>query len=329
MKKNCTFALEKKRPYKFMINRILIRIKIFQILYAYFKCEDKTLEAIKKEMFHCFDKAYELYFHLFALPLIITKYFEDRIELRKNKFRPTKADLNPNLRFVENSFVKQLAVNVELNNFIRKNKLSWANYPDVIKKLSEIISNSIFYKEYIEIKTPDYERDKEIWRKIFKRIIAPNKSLEDALEEQSIYWTNDTEIIVSFIVKTIKKFEAENGNLQNFYPQYYDSVEDKMFAEKLLTVVINRDNEFTQLIEKHTSNWEIERIAFIDIVILKMALAEILTFPAVPIDVTMNEYIELAKEYSTEKSSTFVNGVLDGIVDELDKANKLIKVKSF
>ncbi|MCL2597610.1 MAG: transcription antitermination factor NusB [Paludibacter sp.] len=312
-----------------MINRILIRIKILQIIYAYFKCEDKTLEAIKKEMFHCFDKAYELYFHLLALSLNITKFCADRIELRKNKFRPSESDLYPNLRFVENRFIKQLTVNMEFNDFIRKNKLSWANHADVIKELSEQIINSDFYKEYIANRTTDYEGDKGIWRKIFRRIIAPSKSLEEALEEQSIYWTNDAEVIISFILKTINKFEEGNGRFQQFFPKYYDSIEDKNFAEKLLTAVINRNSEITQLIDNQAKNWEIERIAFIDILILKMAVAEVLTFPVIPINVTMNEYIELAKEYSTEKSSIFVNGVLDGIVNQIDKEKKLIKVKSF
>ncbi|MCL1867882.1 MAG: transcription antitermination factor NusB [Paludibacter sp.] len=312
-----------------MINRVLIRIKILQILYAYFKSEDKTLKAVEKEMFHSFDKAYELYFQLFTLPLHITKFCADKIELRRNKLRPTEGDLYPNLRFVENRFVKQLAANLELKDFVAKNKLSWAEHSNVIKELTEQIINSDFYADYMATKTSDYEQDKEIWRKIFKRIITPSQTLENALEEQSLFWTDNMEIIISFIVKTIKRFELENNKFQRLLPQYTDKDEDKSFAGKLLTTVINRNSELTQLIDNHTSNWELDRIAFMDILIMKMALAEILTFPTIPINVTLNEYIELAKEYSTEKSSIFVNGVLDSIVNQLNNEKKLIKVKRF
>jgi len=312
-----------------MINRILIRTKILQILYAYFMCEDKTPAAVEKEMFLSLDKAYVLYFHLFALPLHITKFCADKIELRKNKFRPTEAELRPNLRFIENRFIKQLSANLELKDVIKKNKLSWVNHFEVIKELTDLIVNSDFYKEYMTAKTSDYEKDKEIWRKIFRSIIAPNKALENALEEQSIFWTNDAEIAISFIVKTIKNFKAENDIFQQFSPQYNDIIADKNFAEKLLATVINRNSEITQLIDNHTKNWELDRIAFIDILIMKMAIAEIIAFPTIPINVSLNEYIELAKEYSTEKSSNFVNGVLDSVVNQLKKDNKLIKVKQF
>jgi N utilization substance protein B len=312
-----------------MINRILIRIKILQILYAYFKCEDKTLKAVEKEMFHCFDKAYELYFQLFTLPLHITRFCADKIELRKSKFRPTDDDLHPNLRFIENRFIKQLAANMELKDYVAKNKLSWIDYSDVIKELTDQIINSDFYADYMATQTSDYEQDKEIWHKIFRRIIAPSKTLENAIEEQSIFWIDNIETVISFIMKTIKRFDLKNDKFQQLLPQYNNIDEDKTFAEKLLTAVINRNSELTQLIDSHTSNWELDRIAFMDIVIMKMALAEILTFPAIPINVTLNEYIELAKDYSTEKSSTFVNGVLDSIVNQLNSEKKLIKVKRF
>jgi len=310
-----------------MINRVLIRIKILQILYAYFQSEEKSIQTVEKEMFHSFDKTYELYFQLLALPMHITKFCADKIELRKNKFRPTEEELNPNLRFVENKFVKQLSVNKELIDFIKKNKLSWFNYADVIKSLVEQIINSDFYADYMTAKTSDYEMDKEIWRIIFKRIIATSQTLENALEEQNIYWTNDAETVISFILKTIKNFDLQNERFQQLMPQYNDIEEDKKFAEKLLAAVINRNDEITQLIDRHTSNWELDRIAFMDILIMKMALAEILSFPIIPTNVTLNEYIELAREYSSEKSPTFVNGVLDSIVGYLNKEKKLIKIK--
>ncbi|MDR1652448.1 MAG: transcription antitermination factor NusB [Prevotellaceae bacterium] len=311
-----------------MINRILIRIKVVQILYAYFMSEDKPLKVTEKELHYSFERVYELYFHLLSLSLHITRMCADKIELRKNKFRPTYEDLHPNLRFIDNRFVKQLAENLEFRDFIKQHKLSWTDYADVIKELVNQMENSDFYKEYMMQKISDYEHDKEVWHKIFKNIIAVNKALKEALEEQSIYWADNLEIILSFIFKTIRRFENRNDKSQKFIPKF-NSEEDKVFAEKLLATVINRDSELTQMIDTHTKNWEFERIAFMDILIMKMALAEILAFPTIPVSVTMNEYIELAKEYSTEKSSLFINGVLDTVVNELKNDKKFIKVAKF
>ena len=325
-KKIFTFAEKlNKRPLNFMINRILIRIKIIQILYSFYKSDGKSLPSAEKELFHSIEKTYDLYYHLLQLAVEITHYANLRTDARKNKLRPTPEDLNPNMRFVENRYIEQLASNKQLNKYISEHGLSWSNYPEIVKKLYDDIVASDFYAEYMESPLSDYEADKNIWKKIYKKIILQSEELDNSIEEQNIYWTNDIELVVSFIIKTIKRFNAATGSNQELLPMFKDE-EDVEFARKLLQNAINHCEEYRELIDKNTKNWELDRIAFMDIVIMQAALAELMEFPAIPVNVTLNEFIEIAKIYSTEKSGTFINGVLDNIVGQLKKENKLIKV---
>lgn len=311
-----------------MINRVLLRIKIVQILYSFYKGGTTSLTLAEKELLFSIEKTYDLYFHLLQLSIDITRYADLRIDARRNKLMPTEEDLNPNTRFVENQFVKQLDQNKRLNEYLSERKLSWVNYPDVVKKLYEKIIASDFYNDYMSADTVDYESDKSVWRKIYKKIILIDQDLEEALEEQSIYWIDDIDIVLSFIIKSIKKFEHENGADQTLMPMFKDE-QDWEFAKELLSKSIEKSDEYQDLITKFTKNWDYDRIAFMDILILKVALAEIMTFPTIPINVSLNEYIEISKFYSTEKSANFINGVLDNIVNQLKSENKLIKVLMF
>lgn len=311
-----------------MINRVLLRTKIIQILYSYYKSEGKTHLMVEKELFHSIEKTYDLYFHLLNLAVTITDQAQLRIDSRKNKLRPTFEDLNPNTRFVDNQFIKQLRSNNRLNEYLGDRKLSWVDNSDIIKELNELIAASDFYKEYIAAEQVDYNADKDLWRKIFKRIILVNENLDSSLEDQSIYWYDDVEIIISFIIKTIKKFEEGNGADQPLLPMFKDE-EDMDFATKLLRTVLSNGKTYREMIDKNTRNWELDRIAFMDILIMEVALAELMEFPSIPVNVTLNEYIEIAKNYSTEKSNQFINGVLDNIVNQLKADNKLIKVVMF
>ncbi len=307
-----------------MINRVLIRIKIVQILYSYYKSEGKTLSAVEKELFFSIEKTYDLYFHLLALSIEITRYAALRIDAKRNKLRPTPEELNPNTRFIDNKFVEQLSKNQRLNEYLKSKKLSWENEQDIIKELYEEIIATDLYSEYMNAPESSYNADKDIWRKIYKKVILANEALDESLEEQSIYWTDDVEIVVSFIIKTIKRFDEEKAGKQELLPMFKDE-EDADFARKLMRHVLNNNKEYRELIDKHTRNWELDRIAFMDIVIMEIALAELLNFPTIPLNVTLNEFIEISKAYSTDKSATFINGVLDNIANELKKENKLIK----
>jgi N utilization substance protein B len=311
-----------------MINRGLLRIKVVQILYSYYKSEGKSIPLAEKELFKSVERTYDLYFHLLQLSVEITRYATNLIETRRNKLRPTPEDLNPNTRFIDNSFVSQLSENIRFIEHLNKQKLSWVDQSDIVKGLYEEIKASEVYQEYMTAETVDYEADKNLWRKIFKKIILQSQELDESIEDQNIYWVDDVELVVSFILKTIKRFEFENGEEQELLPMFKDE-EDAEFATKLIRTVLSRGEAIREMIGKNTKNWDLDRIAFMDIVIMEVALAELLEFPTIPVNVTLNEYIEIAKNYSTDKSGTFINGVLDNIVGQLKKENKLIKVVMF
>lgn len=311
-----------------MINRVLLRIKIVQILYSYYKSEGKSLPVAEKELFHSIEKTYDLYFHLLKLSIEITRFAADKIETKRNRLRPSADDLNPNTRFIDNSFIAQLSTNMQFNEYLTAHKLSWVNNSEIIKVLFEEIISADFYTEYMNAPAADYGADKDIWRKIFKKIILQSQDLDDSIQDQNIYWTDDIEMVVSFIIKTIKRFDLTNGDEQALLPMFKDK-EDAEFALKLIRSVLTKGATYREMIDINTKNWEIDRIAFMDIVIMEVALAELFDFPTIPVNVTLNEYIEIAKTYSTEKSGTFINGVLDNIVTQLKKENKLIKVVMF
>ena len=311
-----------------MINRVLLRIKIIQILYSYYKSDSKSLPLAEKELFHSIQKTYDLYFHLLQLSVEITRFAAEKIETKRNRLRPTEEDLHPNTRFIDNLFIAQLSENIQFNEYMTANKLSWVNDSEIIKVLFEEIIASDFYAEYMNASEAGYAADKDIWRKIFKKIILQSEDLDDSIQDQNIYWTDDIEMVISFIIKTIKRFDAANGQEQPLLPMFKDQ-EDAEFATKLLRSVLSKATDLREMIDVNTKNWELDRIAFMDIVIMEVALAELLDFPTIPVNVTLNEYIEIAKNYSTEKSGTFINGVLDNIVGQLKKENKLIKVVMF
>ena len=311
-----------------MINRVLLRIKIVQILYSFYKGDGKSLPLAEKELFHSIERTYDLYFHLLQLSIEITQYAESRIETKRYKLRPTEEDLNPNTRFIDNKFIKQLSENIQFNDYLAKQKLSWVNHPDIVKGIYDELIATDFYSVYMNAPTADYAADKDIWRKIYKKLVLQSEEFDSSIEDQSIYWVDDLEMVISFVIKTIKRFEEEKAQDQPLLPMFKDE-EDAEFARKLLRGVLTNGEKYRQMIDENTKNWELDRIAYMDILIMEVALTELLDFPTIPVNVTLNEYIEIAKNYSTEKSGTFINGVLDNIVGQLRKENKLIKVVMF
>ncbi len=308
-----------------MINRILLRIKIIQILYSYYKSDAQSIEKVENELFFSIEKAYDLYFYLLLLMVDLTAYAADRIGKKKQMLTASVEDKNPNMRFINNRFVAQLAKNKELLTYINKQKISWHQHEDLIRELYEAIAASEIYTQYMQGANDSYLKDKEVWRMIFKKVLSESEILGRELEEISIYWNDDAETVVSFLLKTIKLFEEGNGSNQPLLSMFKDD-EDRVFAKDLLRNAIYDGKEYKDLIQEHTQNWEVDRLAFMDMVIMQAALAEVHTFPSIPVNVTMNEYIEIAKYYSTAKSSVFINGILDSIIDKLRKDNKIIKV---
>lgn len=307
-----------------MINRVLIRLKIVQIVYAYYQNGGKNLDTAEKELFFSLSKAYDLYNYLLLLMVEVTKQANKRLNAAKNKLVPTKEELFPNTKFVENRFIAQLEVNKQLLEFSNNQKKTWENEADFVKTLCDKILESDIYKEYMASETSSYEEDRELWRKLYKNIIFNNIELDQVLEDQSLYWNDDKEIVDTFVLKTIKRFDEKNGAKQELLPEFKDE-EDQDFARRLFRRTILNADYYRHLISENTKNWDLDRVAFMDVVIMQIALAEILSFPNTPVSVSLNEYVEIAKLYSTPKSGGFINGTLDGIVNSLKKENKLTK----
>ncbi len=307
-----------------MINRVLIRLKIVQIVYAYYQNGGKNLDTAEKELFFSLSKAYDLYNYLLLLMVEVTKQANKRLNAAKNKLVPTKEELFPNTKFVENRFIAQLEVNKQLLEFSNNQKKTWENEADFVKTLCDKILESDIYKEYMASETSSYEEDRELWRKLYKNIIFNNIELDQVLEDQSLYWNDDKEIVDTFVLKTIKRFDEKNGAKQELLPEFKDE-EEQDFARRLFRRTILNADYYRHLISENTKNWDLDRVAFMDVVIMQIALAEILSFPNIPVSVSLNEYVEIAKLYSTPKSGGFINGTLDGIVNSLKKENKLTK----
>lgn len=301
-----------------MINRVLIRLKIVQIVYAYYQNGGKNLDTAEKELFFSLSKAYDLYNYLLLLMVEVTKQVNKRLNAAKNKLVPTKEELFPNTKFVENRFIAQLEVNKQLLEFSNNQKKTWENEADFVKTLCDKILESDIYKEYMASETSSYEEDRELWRKLYKNIIFNNIELDQVLEDQSLYWNDDKEIVDTFVLKTIKRFDEKNGAKQELLPEFKDE-EDQDFARRLFRRTILNADYYRHLISENTKNWDLDRVAFMDVVIMQIALAEILSFPNIPVSVSLNEYVEIAKLYSTPKSGGFINGTLDGIVNSLKK----------
>ncbi len=307
-----------------MLSRRLIRIKTSHILYAYFKSSDPSINKYEKELFFSLNKSFELYHYLILLIIGVKKYALARIDLGRNKKIPTTEDLNPNLKFVDNKVITQLEDNYSFRRFISEKKISWVNYPELVKEIYQNMINSDFFKDYMSDLNNSYSADKKFVIGFFQYYLDTSDLLHQVLEEQSIYWNDEVEFIINMIVKTLKGFKAEENENAKLLPLFKNE-DDKEFAKNLFRETIINHEEYIKLIEKHTKNWDIERIAFIDILFMQLAIAEVIEFPSIPIKVTLNEYIEIIKYYSTKKSSIFINGILDKIINTLNKEGKIKK----
>ena len=307
-----------------MISRRIIRIKVLQILYAYFTSPDKSINNTEKELFFSLHKTYDLYHYLLELPGQVVKYAESRIELRKNKHFPTEEDLNPNTRFVDNKLIRQLKENEALKKYLTKTKITWNNEPELVQKLHNELIEQDFFKAYMNASDKSYEADRKLLEDFYTYIVLASEDVESHLEEQSIYWNDDLDFVISMVLKTLKKFKEYSSPGIALMPMFRDD-EDEQFAKDLYRkAILNHDGNY-KIVQQHTVNWDVERIAFVDVLILEMAISEFLYFPSIPTKVSLNEYIELSKYYSTEKSRNFINGILDKILKDLKKDDKIQK----
>ena len=306
-----------------MINREIIRIKIVQLTYAYYQNGNKNIDTAEKELFFSLSKAYDLYNQLLALIVAITKESRRRLEVLQAKAQREGLP-EPSQKFAYNRFALQLENNRQLAKFLETQNRSWADYPEFIGKLFEQIEQSQIYKDYMESSSDDYATDRELWRRIYRTLIQENEDLDQLLEEQSLYWNDDKEVVDTFVIKTIKRFEEKNGEKQELLPEY-DSEEEQDYARKLFRATILNGDEYQRMMTEASRNWDFSRLAYMDVIIMQIAIAEMLTFPSIPVSVTINEFVDLAKLYSTPRSSGYINGMLDAIARHLIHTGRLLK----
>lgn len=310
-----------------MLNRRHLRIKVLQILYAYFQTEDKDAHRSEKELMRAIEKMYDMYLYYLLIFEEQLVFAEKRIDERKQKVRPTKEDLNPNTKFVDNVVVKNLMLGTDLKKQSELHKINWigAVENDLMKKLFLHLTESENYLEYMNDSTRSFENDKQFILQIFKNEIANFELIHDYFENKSIYWIDDIDLVCSMVLKTIKLIPEKVDKIIPILPLYKDEDDEVGFVETLFRKTIKDDERNDKLINELTENWEIDRIAKMDIILIKMAITEFTSLSGVPKKVTLNEYIEISKFYSTPKSQQFINGILDKAVEILDKEGQVKK----
>ena len=277
----------------------------------------------KNELETSLAKAYELYFALFQLIVELTREEEDRIEAAKGKYLATADELNPNMRFVENRFARYLAENEELRQMVDDKKITWFDSAPLLKNLLTLITQSDIYADYMAREETSWEDDCDFWRSVLKNIVLPSDALAEALETKSIFWNDDVVTMGTFVLKSIRRFASSDK--VSFLPQYKDD-EDAEFGARLFALAVENREKYRSYIDKFINpDWDPERLAFMDIVIMLTAIAEILNFPGIPLPVSLNEYIEIANDYSTHRSGPFINGILYSIANMLSDEGLLKK----
>lgn len=306
-----------------MINRKLIRVKIVQLTYAYYQNGHHNMDTAEKALLFSLSKAYDLYNYLLGLIVAITQEERRRVDIATRRAEREGTE-TPSQRFAFNKFATQLEENKQLNLFMEDKKMSWENDVEAVRKLCDQIERSPLYQEYMMSDAEDYETDRELWRRIYRTLIQGNEDLDAILEEKSLYWNDDKEIVDTFVLKTIKRFDPANKADQELLPEY-DDTEDREYALKLFRSTILNADTYQRYMSETSRNWNFSRLAYMDVVLMQIAIAEMLTFPNIPISVTINEYVDLAKLYSTPKSGGYINGMLDAIARHLVDTGRLLK----
>ena len=307
-----------------MINRELIRIKIVQLTYAYYQNGNKNMDSAEKELLFSLSKAYHLYNYLLTLIVAVTKEARRHVEVGTTRAK-REGTVPPSDKFAYNKFAMQLEENRMLQEFVETQKQTWEDDIEFVRKLYGQIEQSDIYRDYMESTDDSYEADREVWRQLYKALVVENDDLSSLLEEKSLYWNDDKEVVDTFVLKTIKRFDPKNKKNQELLPEYKDE-EDKDFARRLFRATIMNADQYQRYMSDASRNWDFSRLAYMDVVIMQIAIAEMMTFPNIPVSVTINEFVDLAKLYSTVKSGGYINGMLDTIARFLIDCGELRKV---
>ncbi|GAB4315593.1 MAG: transcription antitermination factor NusB [Bacteroidales bacterium] len=313
-----------------MLSRRHLRIRVLLALYSFYQSDSNDIAQGEKELFKQLNKMHELFIWQLSLLTEIVAFARKRMEENKKKFFPTEEDLNPNTRFVDNRVVRWIEESREFNRFREAYKVNWADQEEMIRKLYVQIRETDDYAQYMSAPHDDFKNDREILIRVILNVIDSSEILQYFYEEKNIYWSDDFYTVNSLVIKALKAIKESWPNDHPLPPMLKkgpegDENEDKLFMRDLFRKTIVHSDEYQQMIAAKVKNWEIDRVALMDILILKMAIAELLEFPSIPVKVTLNEYIDLAKMYSTPKSKIFVNGILDKMIGELKEAGKIKK----
>ena len=306
-----------------MISRRLLRIKAMQTYYAFRQDGTQNLEDALKELNKSALRSYDLYLSIFCLLIQLRDYAANKIEIRQHKMLPLPEDLNPNKKFVDNPVFEKIRKNYLIEQYIGNREYNWSNNPELIKNLWSEIENSDFYHAYMKKTNPHYEHHKDIVRSILNEVITNNESLDQLLEEKSIYWNDDLEFLAGIIIKNINTTEIKHEFV--ILDELYKSDDDKKFGIQLLKNTILNADKYDDIIVDLLQKWDLQRVAFLDKIILHLAITELLKMPEIPVKVTINEYLDIAKYYSTQKSNNFINGILDAVYNHHKNAGTLNK----
>ncbi|HWZ35444.1 MAG TPA: transcription antitermination factor NusB [Mucilaginibacter sp.] len=309
-----------------MLNRRHLRVKVLQSLYAYHQTNAGNIKQQEKSLLASIDEVYEMYIWMLSLISEVVDYASIDANERANKHLPTKEDLNANQKILTNRFTVSLSQNKEYLAGLKKYKVEWSFEPELVKTLFTVLKNSPEYTEYLDKTGDTIQTDKDIIKFIFKKVILKSTLADQVFEEKFIFWPVDKDVLQALIAKTFKNFQFDEPEKNKLAEVTGNWEEDKEFIVNLLETSIRYDKDYQKMITAKTQNWEPERIAMMDTLLMKMAIAEFINFNSIPVKVTINEYLEISKEYSTPKSNSFINGILDKILAELKAEKKINKV---
>lgn len=305
-----------------MLSRRLLRVKVAKNLYAHLKSGSDNLKASEKNLVESIDKAYDLYFQMMSLIVEVAHYAESRIEINKNKKLPTYEDLNPNRRFVDNAVIHLIATSDSVNDVIARRKLSWAPYSDAVKDVYNRMVESEYYKKYMSASICTFSDDRRFVEEFFTSL-EEDEALNDVVNDMSLLWTDDYGFALYMAVRTVQNLKQSHTEVK-VLPKFKND-EDLDFAKTLFIKALVNFEDNQEIVDKYSSNWDVERVVFMDSLILSIALAELIYFESIPVKVTLDEWIDIAKYYSSPTSSNFVNGVLDKIVNDLQQDGRIKK----
>ena len=305
-----------------MLSRRLLRIKVVKALFAHLMSGADNMIASEKTLMASIDKSYDLYFQLLTLPVELTRYAEGRLEIARAKKLPTFEDLHPNTKFVDNSVIRIIANSDAVNDYVAVHKLGWEHHPDFIRTLYSQLVESDYFKEYMAGEERSFDDDRRFVETFFKEL-QNCEALDDILEETSVFWSDDLPYVLVLILRTLSMLRPSHSDLK--IPPKFKSEDDPAFVKTLFEKALVNYDKYQNYIEKFTSNWDVERIVFMDNLIIGTAMAELTEFDSIPVKVTLDEWIEISKYYSTPGSSTFINGVLDKIVESLTAEGRIKK----